>query len=710
MANPVQLARRPVLIVWILALLAAVVALAALRLPPITPLAWIGAALIATLVAAGDRYAVSLEDGGVLSPAPALLIAGLSVAGWPLLALAALVGTLTPAFLRAPTVSSSADSLSYTGERASKPLVFDPYSLAAESGRVESMSPSKEEGGDGGVLRALVHNLGIYFDQVARRVPIRDAGARALIVGLLAPIYPLVEPRSTVPYSTLPGLLGLVLLGALAYAVVLLVGALGADRETLLTRWSGPNRWYALAMVPLGGLLGALWSVSPWAFVLGLAPLAVAQHAFRDQLALRRANADLARLAVQRESLAMRLERLQALATTMIGTFDVQAMLELLRERLAALLEADCGWVVLREDDGGPRLIAGRRSPSKDGAQALSDPRSYAPLFERGTVMLIADERLSELAPVSSDPAPWVAVLSIPLIGEQGVLGVICLAFDRLRGLEADEQRVLTSFARQAATVIENVRLFDELNRKQDELIQSSKLAAVGTFAAGIAHEFNNLLAGMLGHAELGYRISDMEEKNRSLDVVIQSCRRGRSITQGLLTFARRREHKRQLVDVAAAIDETLMLVDVDLRKSHIEIIREIDMVTPTVCDLGQIAQVVLNLVTNARDAMKPHGGTLTIGLCEREGAIEIRVGDTGCGIPAAIRDKIFEPFVTTKGALGGSQTPGTGLGLSVSYGIVRDHGGELLVDSVVGAGTTMTVRLPIVEEQVEQAVAVGEY
>jgi signal transduction histidine kinase len=298
--------------------------------------------------------------------------------------------------------------------------------------------------------------------------------------------------------------------------------------------------------------------------------------------------------------------------------------------------------------------------------------------------------------------------LSIPLIGEQGVLGVICLAFDRLRGLEADEQRVLTSFARQAATVIENVRLFDELNRKQDELIQSSKLAAVGTFAAGIAHEFNNLLAGMLGHAELGYRISDLEEKNRSLDVVIQSCRRGRSITQGLLTFARRREHKRQLVDVAAAIDETLMLVDVDLRKSHIEIIREIDMVTPTVCDLGQIAQVVLNLVTNARDAMKPHGGTLTIGLCEREGAIEIRVGDTGCGIPSAIRDKIFEPFVTTKGALGGSQTPGTGLGLSVSYGIVRDHGGEILIDSVVGAGTTMTVRLPIVEEQVEQAVAVG--
>jgi signal transduction histidine kinase len=554
----------------------------------------------------------------------------------------------------------------------------------------------------------LVGNLEAYLRDVAMRIPGRDIAARTLIVGLLAPIYPLVESQASIPYSTPSGLLGLLLLGALAYAVVLLVGALGADREMLLMRWSGPNRWYALAMVPLGGLLGALWSVNPWAFALGLAPLAVAQHAFRDQEALRRANADFARLAMQRESLATRLERLQALATTMIGTFDVQAMLELLRERLAALLEAESGWVVLREEDGGPQLIASRR-PAGAGDRALAEPQSYTALFERGTVMLIADERLGALAPASSDPARWAAVLSIPLIGEQGVLGVICLAFDRLRGLEADEQRVLTSFARQAATVIENVRLFDELNRKQDELIQSSKLAAVGTFAAGIAHEFNNLLAGMLGHAELGYRIPDMEEKNRALDVVIQSCRRGRSVTQGLLTFARRREHKRQLADVAAAIDETLMLVDVDLRKSRIEIVRNVELVAPTVCDLGQIAQVVLNLVTNARDAMKPHGGTLTIGLHEREDAIEISVGDTGCGIPETIRDKIFEPFVTTKGALGANQTPGTGLGLSVSYGIVRDHGGEIIVDSTIGRGTTMIVRLPIVEEQVEQAVAVGE-
>jgi two-component system, NtrC family, sensor kinase len=666
-------ARRPTAVVWMMALLATAVALLALRLPPVTPPALIGAVLIAALIGIGDWFAVILEDGGALSPAPALLIAGLSVAGWPLLSLAALAGTLAPVF-----------------GRALEDLTLVRPEQPKTGQHVEEQRAPR--------ARALAW------------MQLRATGTRLLIVGLLAPIYPRIEASLAVPYSTPLGLLGLLLLGVLAYAVVLGAGTLGADRTALQARWQGPARWYAPAMVTLGGMLGVLWSVGPWAFVLGLAPLALAHHAFRDQVALRRAAAEFANLTVQRESLSTRLERLQALATTMIGTFDVQAMLELLRERLAALLDANYGWVVLREEDGQPRLIASRRPASDvDLAPALADPSRYAGLFERGTVMLVADERLRALAPMASDPTRWMAVLSIPLIGEQGVLGVICLAFTQVRGLDMDEQRVLTSFARQAATVIENARLFDELHRKQDELIQSSKMAAVGTFAAGIAHEFNNLLAGMLGHAELGHRIADIEEKDRSLEVVIQSCQRGRSITKGLLTFARRQDHKRQLADVSEAINETLMLVEVDLRKSQITVAQQIEPVSPTICDLGQLSQVVLNLVTNARDAMKPQGGALTIGLCERDGAIEISVADTGTGIPEQIRDKIFEPFVTTKGALGGSQTPGTGLGLSVSYGIVRDHGGEILIDSEEGRGTTMTVRLPIVAERTEQAVAVGE-
>jgi two-component system, NtrC family, sensor kinase len=289
-----------------------------------------------------------------------------------------------------------------------------------------------------------------------------------------------------------------------------------------------------------------------------------------------------------------------------------------------------------------------------------------------------------------------VSDLVVPMTYKSQSVGALnVLSRDRDRFGERDVQ-ILRQFGAHVAVALENARLFDELHQKQSELIRSSKLAAVGTFAAGIAHEFNNLLGGMLGYAQLGRAEDAVDEKNKALDVVVQACVRGRSITRGLLTFARRSEHRRELNNVADAIDETMTLVEIDIRKANIEVVRQIEPVPQTVCDLGQIAQVVLNLVTNARDAMRPDGGTLTIGLRERNGAVELSVADTGAGIAEEVRERLFEPFVTTKGELGGTQTPGTGLGLSISYGIVKDHGGEILVDSRPGAGTTMTVRLPI--------------
>jgi signal transduction histidine kinase len=644
--------RQPAIIIWLLALFTISIDLVTLASAPISYLTLLQAGAVAILLTLGDLASVQLEDGSALTPAPALLIAGLVVAGWPLLPLAALLGTLGSAAMR---------------RRA--------------------------------------------FDQA-----LADAGVRCLVVALIAPIYQLTQLPTALPYSSPIELLGLLLMGAIAYTVKLVTGVGGPERGGLLARLRarlGTMRWYVLAMIPLGGLLGALWSVSPWAFLLGLAPLVVAQHSFRNEVMLRRTTADFAQVALQRESLATRLERLQALATAVIGTLDVQRMLEILCGRLAAMLDAPAGWVVLLDETGRPQLMTSHNLPDgEQGQLALTSPQAYTTLLDRGRVMLVTDDRCEALAPSASagDTPRWSAVLSIPLLAEKQVLGTICLAFDRLRGLDADEQRVLTSFARQAAVSVENARLFDELRRKQNELIQSTKLAAVGTFAAGIAHEFNNLLGSMLGYAELGHSVNDLEEKNRSLDVVIQACRRGRSITRGLLTFARRQEHHRALADLSDAIDETLTLVEIDLRKSHIEIARQVEPVPPTICDLGQLSQVVLNLITNARDAMKPQGGTLTIGLRERRGWLELSVADTGSGIPEEIRDKIFEPFVTTKGALGGSQTPGTGLGLSVSYGIVQEHGGTIEVASADGRGTTMIVRLPIVNEQVEHEIAVGQY
>lgn len=649
------LLRLPVVRIWLPALVISAALTLALGFPAHLD-RWIGAsALLLLLIVLGQVLSVELEDGSALTPTPALLIAGLTLVGWPLLLPAALLASL------------------------------------------------------GGLL---VKRRS--FEQV-----LIEAGSRCLIVGFATPVYLLSQPAGALPYSTPAGLLGLLLIGAIAYTVKLIIGVDGGQ-EPLLARLRGrlrALRWYVLAMVPLGGLLGMLWSLSPYLFLLGLAPLIVAQYLFRSAVALRRTSADLERTARQSERLATRVERLQALATAMLGTLDVQSMLELLCQRLAALLDAPAGWVVLLDDNAQPQLMTLHNLPYGDNT-TIAEPRSFLALLERGRVMLVADERAQALAPAPVPPgAPdWSAVLCIPLLGEgDGVgatmplLGAICLAFDRVRGLDADEQRVLSSFAHQAAVSIENARLFDQLRHKQAELIQSSKLAAVGTFAAGIAHEFNNLLGSMLGYAELGFQSDDITDKDRSLEVVVQACRRGRSITRGLLTFARRQEHHRAMADITDAVNETLTLVEIDLHKSRIHVVRNIEPIPLTVCDLGQLSQVVLNLITNARDAMRPAGGTLTISLRERFDRIELSVGDTGSGIPAELRDKIFEPFVTTKGALGGSQTPGTGLGLSVSYGIVQEHGGTIEVESALGRGTTMTVRLPIITaETFERELAVG--
>ncbi|HRC76620.1 MAG TPA: hypothetical protein PLO33_13175, partial [Kouleothrix sp.] len=330
------LLRLPVVRIWLPALVISAALTLALGFPAHLD-RWIGAsALLLLLIVLGQVLSVELEDGSALTPTPALLIAGLTLVGWPLLLPAALLASL------------------------------------------------------GGLL---VKRRS--FEQV-----LIEAGSRCLIVGFATPVYLLSQPAGALPYSTPAGLLGLLLIGAIAYTVKLIIGVDGGQ-EPLLARLRGrlrALRWYVLAMVPLGGLLGVLWSLSPYLFLLGLAPLIVAQYLFRSAVALRRTSADLERTARQSERLATRVERLQALATAMLGTLDVQSMLELLCQRLAALLDAPAGWVVLLDDNAQPQLMTLHNLPYGDNT-TIAEPRSFLALLERGRVMLVADERAQALAP-----------------------------------------------------------------------------------------------------------------------------------------------------------------------------------------------------------------------------------------------------------------------------------------------------------------------
>ncbi len=237
--------------------------------------------------------------------------------------------------------------------------------------------------------------------------------------------------------------------------------------------------------------------------------------------------------------------------------------------------------------------------------------------------------------------------------------------------------------------------MLHQLVQRQQLLVQTHKLKAIGTLTAGVAHELNNPINNiMLIAARLQEDFSDLtdaEKLDMAGDLVRQS-ERARTIVRNLLDFARESETELQALDIPEIIDDTLLLVSNQARLVGVKILTETEEALPVVHgDSGQLTQVFLNLVLNALDAM-PTGGTLTIAVrTALDGeALEIDFTDTGIGIPEQHLDSVFDPFFTSK-----KKAKGTGLGLSVSLGIIKQHGGDIQVRSRFGEGATFTVSLP---------------
>ena len=238
----------------------------------------------------------------------------------------------------------------------------------------------------------------------------------------------------------------------------------------------------------------------------------------------------------------------------------------------------------------------------------------------------------------------------------------------------------------------------DELNRTQRHVVHMEKMASLGKLAATVAHELNNPLAAVLNYARLVERsVAELElepEQRKELDHFAGLIRReaGRcgSIVRNLLLFTRHSGAEPALVDLRGVIERSIQLIRHHLQMNDIELhVRLFDGGSgDIVCDANQIEQALVALLVNACEAMK-NGGVLVIEAEELESRVRIRISDDGCGIPPEILPKIFEPFFSTKDAVGG-----VGLGLSVAYGIVRRHGGEISVRSAVDRGTTFTIEL----------------
>jgi PAS domain S-box-containing protein len=226
--------------------------------------------------------------------------------------------------------------------------------------------------------------------------------------------------------------------------------------------------------------------------------------------------------------------------------------------------------------------------------------------------------------------------------------------------------------------------------RLQEQLARADRLAMAGEMAAGVAHEVNNALTGILGQADLAHTTEDPEVLRRALERVEIQGKRIAEIVQDLLGFARPRPPERLPVDVRLLVRDTLTLMAHDLGRGRIRSeTRFPPHLPPVLADAKQIQQVLVNLFTNALQAMQPAGGTLVVSVHPLANSVVIETHDSGPGIPPDAMARVFDPFFTTK-------KTGTGLGLSVSYAIARAHGGELTVHSTTGVGTTFTLKLPI--------------
>lgn len=261
----------------------------------------------------------------------------------------------------------------------------------------------------------------------------------------------------------------------------------------------------------------------------------------------------------------------------------------------------------------------------------------------------------------------------------------------------------------QIATDVTLLKKLQENQKKADEYLrQAQKMESIGNLAGGIAHDFNNLLFPIIGMSEL--LLEDLPEESleyKNIEVILEAGKRGRDLVRQILSFSRRSEKKKSPVRLQEILKEALKLSRSTI-PSSIQINQDIQEDCGWVmADSVQLHQIVINLITNAYHAVDQSEGKINVQLKElsvttndlpaklnSDGKyVMLRISDNGCGIDASIKNKIFDPYFTTK-----DKDKGTGLGLAVVYGIVQDHGGDILVDSKVGEGTVFSIYLPLLE------------
>jgi PAS domain S-box-containing protein len=327
---------------------------------------------------------------------------------------------------------------------------------------------------------------------------------------------------------------------------------------------------------------------------------------------------------------------------------------------------------------------------SRGGEKLLGYDR--ADLLGKSVMLLCESRRFNELP---------------EMISSSSVLSNFACSLKKKDGTGLDVQLNMSILCDESDEVTGTVwiaRDVTELRSTHLQLIQAEKLSTMGNVISGVAHELNNPLSAVLGFSQLLLGRNRNRPNARQLERIHESAQRCQKIVRNLLSFARAHKPERKYLGANGIIEKTFDLKEYQLHVNNIEVVRELDPELPfTMLDFHQIQQVLVNLINNAQHAMatvRDRSRRLTVRSMRCEKGIRLEIADTGEGMCPETLLRIFDPFFTTK-----PQGRGTGLGLSVSYGIVSEHGGQIHARSRPGEGTTFVIELPVYrEEEVAEA------
>lgn len=414
------------------------------------------------------------------------------------------------------------------------------------------------------------------------------------------------------------------------------------------------------------------------------------------------------------EKRSLQQEQILATARRLSASLDLDMVFEQISVNARTLLQAFSCIIFMLEEDGHTLKPVKVISPNnKDkienfrpdidtsfSGQAIKHKRSLVFNNDLGY-----NEGVQVPGTIDTDDT---RVIVAPFIIDNEAVGVVCLNRSG-EPYNENDQHIAEIFAAYASTAIKNAQTHDRLRKEMDErtqlenqLRQAQKMEAIGQLAGGVAHDFNNKLGGIIGYAELALaNIDDHENLKEYLELIIDRGEKSAELVKQLLAFSRQQILNFQTIDINELISRSVKLLDRVIGeniKLHLELAEENLLI---MADNTAIEQIILNIAINARDAM-PEGGILTIKTAKlalqdlnldknvdfhAESVIKMSISDTGVGISEDLKQHIFEPFFTTK-----SVNAGTGLGLSMVFGLMQQHSGYIGCDSVPGKGTTFNL------------------